>query len=377
MVGKKLIIISHTLHSQTTLNKLVGWGPTVTEINFLASNWTEVVHIACLSDMMGDDSMLPYTQDNIRFCSIPTFGGTTIREKINVFTQAPKIIRSISKELKGATHVQIRVPMGIGVYVLPLFRFLPRNFKLWVKYANNWGHVSNSLGYRFQRWILKKDLMKCPVTINGFWPNQSSHLKSFENPCITAEQLKVSNELIKGFKGPFKLVFAGRLESAKGIDLLIAALSKLPKEKIREWVFLGDGPMKDELENELKKSGVKSRFSGFVSQEQVHAELKEAHFLILPSKSEGFPKVIAESWNYGCIPISSAVGSIPHYLEDGRNGFLISQLTAVGLVQTINTALNSNSETLLEFSQKGNELAKKFTFEHYLDHLKESVFCDY
>ena len=181
MFRKKLIIISHTLHSQSTSSKLVGWGPTVTEINFLDPHWKEVVHIACLSYEMGDDSMLPYTKENIRFCPIPTFGGLSIKDKINVFTQAPKIIRSISKELKGATHVQIRVPMGIGVYVLPLFRFLPRNFKLWVKYANNWGHVSNSLGYRFQRWILKKNLLKCPVTINGFWPNQSMHLKSFEN----------------------------------------------------------------------------------------------------------------------------------------------------------------------------------------------------
>jgi glycosyltransferase involved in cell wall biosynthesis len=374
---KKLLIISHTPHLEINKKSIVGWGPTVTEINFLASHWNEVVHIACLSDGLGDDSMLPYTQENIRFCPIPTFGGLSIKHKFNVFTQAPKIIRSISKELKGATHVQIRVPMGIGVYVLPLFRFLPRNFKLWVKYANNWGHVSNSLGYRFQRWVLKKNLLKCPVTINGFWPNQSLHLKSFENPCITEEQMFDGSIISKDFKGPFKLVFAGRLESAKGIDLLIAAVSKLPEEKINEWVFLGDGPLKDVLEIELKNSGIRSRFSGFVSQKQVHEELKEAHFLVLPSRSEGFPKVIAESWNYGCIPISSAVGSIPHYLEEGRNGFLISELTADVLVQTINTALNSNSELLLEVSKKGKELAKKFTFEHYLNHLKESVFCDY
>lgn len=377
LIGKKLLVISHTLHTKDSQNILIGWGPTVAEINYLAPFWNEVVHIACLSNTSGDNSMLPYTEDNIRFCPIPTFGGTTIKEKINVITQAPKIIRIILRELKSATHVQVRVPMGIGIYVLPLFKFLPRKYNLWVKYANNWAHVSKSSGYRFQRWILKKNLLKCPVTINGFWPNQANHLKSFENPCITETQLSLGSRLNKDFNGPFKLVFAGRLESAKGIDLLIDALPSLPKGKIEEWFFLGDGPLKGQLKTELMKVGVKARFLGFVSQDLVHEELKEAHFLILPSRSEGFPKVIAEAWNYSCIPISSAVGSIPHYLEDGSNGFIISELKMEGIAQTIDRVLNSDPQSLDLISKKGNNMAKSFTFDHYLEHLKESVFCDY
>lgn len=377
IVGKKLVVISHTLHSKDSRNILIGWGPTVAEINYLAPFWKEVVHIACLSNTLGDNSMLPYTEDNIRFCPIPTFGGTSLKEKIKVFTQAPEIIKTIFKELEGATHVQVRVPMGIGIYVLPLFKFLPRKYKLWVKYANNWEHVSKSSGYRFQRWILKKNFLKCPVTINGFWPDQATHLKSFENPCITETQLSLGSRLNKDFNGPFKLVFAGRLESAKGIDLLIDALEKFPKEKIEEWVFLGDGPLKDKLKTALLNQGYKTRILGFVSQELVHDELRGAHFLILPSRSEGFPKVIAEAWNYGCIPISSAVGSIPHYLEDGTNGFIISKLKKEGVAQTVNKALNSNPQNLDVISKKGDNMAKRFTFDHYLQHLKESVFSDY
>jgi glycosyltransferase involved in cell wall biosynthesis len=376
IVGKKLLIISHTLHTQLGDKKIVGWGPTVTEINFLAPFWNEVVHIACLSAATGDNSLIPYTQENIRFCSIPTFGGKSFKDKFSVFTQAFKIVRVILRELKGATHVQVRVPMGIGVYVLPLFKLLPRKYKFWVKYSNNWEHVSQSLGYKFQRWILKKNLLKCPVTINGFWPNQSIHLKSFENPCITLDQFKIGNRASKNFNGPFKLVFAGRIESAKGIDLLIKAIANLPKNKIREWVFLGDGPMRELLELELMNNSIKTRILGFVNQEHVHKELVDAHFLVLPSKSEGFPKVVAEAWNYGCIPISSAVGSIPHYLENGRNGFLISEFNANGLVNKLNLAFNTTPEKLLEISQNGKKMAQKFTFEHYIDHLIKSVFID-
>ena len=377
MKYKKLVVISHTPHQVLPDGTTVGWGPTIAELNYLAQYWNELVHVACREPYTNNPSLQPYKNNHIRFAPIPRFGGITFLQKLSVFYQAPQIIWQIVKSLNGATHVQIRVPMGIGVYVLPIFLFVPRKFILWVKYANNWGHVSNSLGYRFQHWILKKNSLKCPVTINGFWQNQAKHLKSFENPCITETQLNLGSSLNKDFNGPFKLVFVGRLESAKGIDLLMDSLASLPKGKIEEWVFLGDGPLKGQLKTEVMKEGVKASFLGFVSQEVVHEELKEAHFLILPSRSEGFPKVIAEAWNYGCIPIISAVGSIPHYLEDGVNGFIISELKMEGIAQTIDKVLNSDHRSLDVISKKGNNMAKRFTFNHYLQHLKESVFGDH
>lgn len=376
LVGRKLLIISHTPHARNAANRIVGWGPTISEINFLAQFWKEVVHVGCLSDQSDDSSMQAYERDNIRFSPIPEFGGKSILKKINILTNAPRIIYRIIRELKGTSHVQIRVPMGIGVYVLPLFWFYPRRFILWVKYANNWEHVSNSIVYRFQRWLLKKDILKCCVTINGFWLNQSTHLKSFENPCISNSQFQLGGLLKKDFNGPFKLVFAGRIESAKGIDILIQALPKLPHERIQEWTFLGDGTLREDLKSKLDEQGIDSKFLGFVSQQDVHNQLKNAHFLILPSKSEGFPKVVAEAWNYGCIPIVSSVGSLPHYVVQGENGFLLSELSSNGLYAAMHKALTMSRETLNEISRNGNDMASRFTFDYYIHHLKKDIFND-
>ena len=46
---------------------------------------------------------------------------------------------------------------------------------------------------------------------------------------------------------------------------------------------------------------------------------------VLPSYSEGFPKVIAEAMNFGCIPIVSDISCIRQYIINGKNGFLINQ----------------------------------------------------
>lgn len=370
----KLVIISHTPHQRLPDGTLVGWGPTIAELNYLSQFWEEIVHIACIEPFTHNPSLQSYTNNRIRFVSIPSFGGTTWLQKLSVFYNALQIIWQILKSFKGATHVQIRVPMGIGVYVLPLFLFIPRKFILWVKYANNWGYVSHSLGYRFQRWFLKKNFLKCNVTINGFWPNQPKHCLSFENPCINQAQFEKGKTIKKSFNNKLKVVFAGRIEEAKGIDLLMEVLKELPKDRFEEWVFIGEGPLKEPLMKLCYELGIYAKFPGFLIQSEVHEYLAMADILLLPSKTEGFPKIVAEAWNYKVIPLVSPVGSIPHYLKNGKNGFIMEEVSERGLRQSFTDLLNRTSTELIEISENGHSSAHKFTFENYYQKLRQEVF---
>ena len=47
--------------------------------------------------------------------------------------------------------------------------------------------------------------------------------------------------------------------------------------------------------------------------------------MILPSKSEGWPKAIAEGMFFGCIPIATPVSCVPWMLADGSRGILVSE----------------------------------------------------
>lgn len=374
MKKKKLVIISHTAHQITSNNAIVGWGPTVAEINYISSFWDEVVHVACIEEYSENPSLVSYQNRNITFKPIPSFGGNSVIEKLSVFYLAPIIVYRILISLKRATHVQVRVPMGIGVYVLPLFLFIPRNFILWVKYANNWGHISNSSGYRFQRWFLSRNFLNCKVTINGFWPDQPKHCLSFENPCITLEQYQLGQTLSKQFEDKFKVVFAGRMDEAKGIDILIDVIKELPPQRFKEWIFIGEGPLKESLKSQLKQLKIVATFTGFLDQVMVHEYLKEADILVLPSKSEGFPKIVAEAWNYKVIPIVTPVGSLPHYLVNEVNGFISDKIHSENFKKSICELLNKSASELVNISLLGNSQAQKFTFEHYQNRLNLEVF---
>ena len=79
-----------------------------------------------------------------------------------------------------------------------------------------------------QRWWLKY-FQNSVVTINGKWEKQAQHLLSFENPCLTTEELTYAKKtgMKKDFSGSIKLCFIGRLSANKGLMKLIDALKNI------------------------------------------------------------------------------------------------------------------------------------------------------
>jgi glycosyltransferase involved in cell wall biosynthesis len=373
---KKLVILSHTEHYRNGSNQIVGWGSTVNEINFLADYWEEVVHVGCFYADKAPSSALPYSKNTIRFEAIPPYGGKSLIDKIKIFTKIPKIIAVVYKNIKGATEVQLRLPTSMGLFLLPLFRFVfPRNYTFWVKYAGNWGQENPPLSYRIQRWWLQQNFAKCKVTINGFWEKQPRHCLSFENPCLTENQIAKGLQIAeqKKFDAPFVFTFVGRLEEAKGVSDCIDALRSIPIENIEKVHFIGDGEKIEFYKDKVSFLGDKVIFHGFLESDKVHSILATSHFLLLPSKSEGFPKVIAEAACYGVVPVVSNVGSISHYINES-NGFLWTFSGVENYAEVLLKAIGTDNEDIKEKSLAVQKIAEKFTFTTYVENLFNRVF---
>ena len=95
----------------------------------------------------------------------------------------------------------------------------------------------------------------------------------------------------------------------------------------------------------------------------------------MPSKSEGFPKVVAEAACYGVIPIVSNVGSIPHYINE-ENGFLWNIFGVKSYTEILLKAVTTNPENLKEKALHLTLLAKNFTFVKYYQDLKTKIFYE-
>lgn len=369
----KLAIISHTEHYKKPDGTVLGWGPTVSEINYLAQDFEEIYHIAFLHPDMPPPSALPYTASNIKFVPLNPVGGRDLSAKIKIILNIPKILNIIQKTLNRVDVFQLRTPTGIGVFLIPYLTLFSSK-KGWYKYAGNWNQDNPSLGYALQRWMLKNQNRK--VTINGRWSNQPKHCLTFENPCLTeeerAEGLMIANS--KDFSPPYSFCFVGRLEDAKGVQRIIDAFGNLPSlEKIEVIHFIGNGEKMELYQKQCEELNIPVIFHGFLEHQEVFEIYKKTQFLMLPSTaSEGFPKVIAEAMNFGCLPIVSSISSIGQYVNS-NNGFIVNPCNADELNLLLQEVIGLNSETLEIQAIEAHKAVKDFTFGNYRHRIKTDI----
>lgn len=106
------------------------------------------------------------------------------------------------------------------------------------------------------------------------------------------------------FKKKKEIIYVGRLDNrSKKIGRLIKVWSKVGK-KYPDWnlTIVGDGPDRNQLEVLKKKYQVGNlTFEGFQSPIEYY---KRASIICMTSSFEGFPMVLVEAMQFGCVPIA-------------------------------------------------------------------------
>lgn len=111
------------------------------------------------------------------------------------------------------------------------------------------------------------------------------------------------------------------LNHNKGLEFLIDSFSYLKDENIQS-VIIGDGEKRDELKALKDKLQAPVIFTG--SLPSAGEYLKAFDIFILPSLKEGLPYVLIEAGFAELPVISTTVGGIPHLIESGVSGTLVS-----------------------------------------------------
>jgi len=365
-----LLIISHTGHYRNAVGHPCGWTPTVREIDFMANHFKEVIHLAVLHPGAPPASTAGYESTNVTFVAIPPFGGAGIKGKLSIAWVMPLVLWKLAKLLPKIDVFQFRAPTSIGLVVIPFLTLFSKK-KGWYKYAGNWVQPNMPRSYRIQKWMLEK-WQKRPVTINGQWPNQPGHVHTFENPCLSDAELPVYKQMAaqKTWTKPYAACFVGRLDDAKGVHRIVEWLLQPGIEKtIHTFHFVGAGEKMQVYQQQLAASRVQTIFHGFLSRDETFAVYAQSHLFVLPSDSEGFPKVVAEAAAFGCVPIVSDVSSIGQYINH-TNGYLWD--TQQPFVPFVNQ-LPLTEAQLQAQSAAAFALAELFTFEAYWRKLGERV----
>lgn len=133
----------------------------------------------------------------------------------------------------------------------------------------------------------------------------------------------------------------GRLDIAhKGLDLLAAALARLPAPRPRV-VCTGRIEDRAALETLLRHEGVAADFElrGPLAAEQVGRAYGELELFLLPSRYEGCASSMLEAMRAGRPVLATPVGGVSDWISDGANGYVAAAATVDALHATLVRAL--------------------------------------
>ncbi len=363
--------MAHYIHQ----GEVVGHGPTAREISYLSTLFDSVRHVGCLHAGDAPALMLPYVSDRVTLVPLPPTGGATLGEKLRILLNAPLYLSTITRELRNTDVVHVRCPANTPLMSVILLAFRKSPHKRWIKYAGNWNPDGpEAWSYTFQRWWLRRNFARAKVTVNGEWENQPHHIHTFFNPCLADEEIQEAQQAAsdREFTTPWRLLFVGNLNTPKGVGRALEILAQLQKTGIDATLdLIGDGEDRQSFEKQAEQLGIKDlvTFRGWIPRTALGEYYAKAHFLLFPSGSEGWPKVISEAMAYGVIPIAGAVSSIPQYLAQFGVGRAIPPTAIEQFVEAIREYVRNPERWRVE-SQKAKQVAELFTYRRYLEHVK-------
>jgi glycosyltransferase involved in cell wall biosynthesis len=163
-------------------------------------------------------------------------------------------------------------------------------------------------------------------------------------------------------RGSRRLLFVGRFDRQKGIDILFDALRELGDDAFA--IIAGDS-----LRVSLGALPKNARYAGWLTPAQLEAYYRSAEVVVMPSRWEGFGLVAVEAMRAGLPVIASSVGGLTEIIEDGKTGVLVKPNDVAALV----AALRGLDEQSLRVM--GDAAYKRFLANFTIDDAFRSL-CD-
>jgi glycosyltransferase involved in cell wall biosynthesis len=322
----RFVIISHVPHGNLDEN-FFAYSPYVREMNIWAKYVDELIIVAPLTLNSKTSISFDYENVKIKFIPINQFNIIGFKSKINTIIKIPRIVFAIYKAMKESDHIHLRCPGNIGFLGCLLQIFFPSKPKT-AKYAGNWDpQAKQPLSYKIQKWILSNTLFtrNMQVLVYGQWKGQSKNIKPF----FTATYSEVDKIPIKdkSFQDDLKFIFVGTLSEGKNPLYAVQIVEEISKRQSNiSLEIFGNGQLLPEIEKYINSNKLENIvfLRGNQSLERIKNAYIESHFVILPSKSEGWPKVIAEGMFWKCLPIATPVSCVSNMLDNGNRGILLT-----------------------------------------------------
>jgi glycosyltransferase involved in cell wall biosynthesis len=271
-----------------------------------------------------------YVADNLhQFTSLSLFLYPECRLAFPNLNQVKAELESFSPDL-----IHVATPFNIGLcgsffakkMNIPLVGSYHTDFNKYLKYYNL-PFLSKYL-WRYMTWFhspFQKLYVPSTETMNQLHQRGFSNLelwgRGVDCSLFNPDYNKLSGRMRYSAGNKLLFTYAGRLAPEKDINTLMNVAAALPegiKEQI-QWIIVGDGPQREELEALAPGNMV---FTGYLKGERLAEVYSISDVFVFPSPTETFGNVVLEAMASGTPVVGANSGGVKHLVKDGVTGFL-------------------------------------------------------
>jgi len=338
----KLGVIGAPPHWPGPDGTLRAFEPYVREMRVWADLFAEVVICAHAGEGAMKGNLAPYGRENIeirqvRYTTDHGFSGARRR-----LVQLPSLTLSARRTISDTDFALLRSPSHFGLVGIALVRLMGKGSI--TKWAGGYGAFRGErIPTRVNRW-LESLIGKNHVTLVYGEAHRPHHV-SFIPALMTSDEIAAGRRAgeTRRWEPPWQILCVGRLELVKNFDLVLRALGDLARTSpALPWRFtmIGGGREEQHLRALARECAIADRvtFTGPLQFAEVQKHYGAAHVVIMPGVQEGWPKVIAEAWAHGALPLGARGGIVPWILRDPGSG-AVFDATPASLAGALGTLL--------------------------------------
>jgi len=172
-----------------------------------------------------------------------------------------------------------------------------------------------------------------------------------------------------------RVVYVGRLEVYKKIDVMLRAMKRLEAEWPEvEIVIIGRGPARERLEGLARELGLadRTRFTGFVTIEERDRLLASSRVCVCPSEKEGWGLTVIEANATGTPVVATDADGLRDSVRDGETGFLVADEDVAGFARRIGELLRDD-RLAVAMSRSALSWSQRFDWETAADDMAEAI----
>jgi glycosyltransferase involved in cell wall biosynthesis len=187
--------------------------------------------------------------------------------------------------------------------------------------------------------------------------------------------VEIGEKTERKYEAPLRIIFIGRLATAKNPMMLIESFNELPDDlkNKAEVILVGGGAYgKEKVEKYISENDLnnKVKLLGSLPRNEVFEQLEKSHIFALTSNWEGFPRSILEAMSFSLPIITTDVGGVKESVTS-ECGFVIPRNDKEKLKEVLTKLLN-DTNLIKSLGDKARErVENNFSLDELIRRTKE------